>query len=96
MRTSEDAHRRVVQDLAAERANALGRAGTRLEEAIDTWRLMREVGHASGEQLVAALTGVRDALWALLVQRECAGFRGDNLATIRRHYDVPEAAVRRL
>lgn len=82
--------------LAEERAYSLGRAGTRLEDAIDTWRLLIEVGHATEEQVQAALTEIRDAAWSLLVQRECVGFRGDNLGWIRRHYPIPAEALRRV
>lgn len=82
--------------LAEERAYSLGRAGTRLEDAIDTWRLLVEVGCATDDQVQAALAEIRDAAWSLLVQRECAGFRGDNLGWIRRHYPIPAEATRRI
>lgn len=94
--SSDDAHAGVVAALVEERAGALGRAGRRLEEAVDTHRLLVEVGWATPEQVDAALDGVREALFALVVQRECAGFRRDNLGWIRRCYDVPDEAVRRL
>lgn len=86
----------IERALAEERADALGRAGDRLEDAIDTWELLVDVGRATEEQVGAALTEVRDAAWALLVQRECVGFRGDNLGWIRRHYRIPVAALRRI
>lgn len=86
----------VERALAEERADALGRAGTRLEDAIDTWHLVQEVGHATDEQVQAALAEVRDAAWSLLVQRECTGFRQDNLGWIRRHYAIPPAALARI
>ena len=47
-------------------------------------------------RLEAVLTEVRDATYALLVQRDCIGFRMDNLAWIRRHYDIPDRALRRI
>lgn len=86
----------IESELVEERANALGRVGERLEEAIDTWRLLVEVGAATEAQVEQALRDVRDAAWALIVQRECSGFRTDNLAWIRRYYDVPWAALRRI
>ncbi len=79
----------VELELAGERANALGRAGDRLAETIDTWRLLVEVGAASHAEVERALHDVRDAAWALIVQRECTGFRLDNLGWIRRNYDIP-------
>ncbi len=86
----------VERALAEERADALGRAGTRLEDAIDTWRLLIEVGHATELQVAAALVEIRDAAWALMVQRECIGFRADNLGWIRKHYAIPPEALRRI
>lgn len=86
----------VERALAEERADALGRAGTRLEDAIETWELLVEVGHATEAQVHAALLEVRDAAWALLVQRECVGFRADNLGWIRRHYAIPPSALARI
>lgn len=86
----------VERALAEERADALGRAGDRLEDAIGTWTLLVEVGHATEAQVQAALGEIRDAAWALLVQRECVGFRGDNLGWIRRHYPIPTAALARI
>lgn len=86
----------IERALAEERADALSRAGARLEDAIDTWELLVDVGYASEAQLGAALTEIRDAAWALLVQRECVGFRNDNLGWIRTHYRIPQAALRRI
>lgn len=95
-RSRWDALDRTDVDLAEERANALGRVGHRLEEAIADWELLVEVGAATAEQVDAALTEVARAAWSLLVQRDCAGFRGDNLAWVRQHYPIPAAALRRI
>lgn len=86
----------IERALAEERADTLSRAGDRLDEAIDTWHLLVDVGHATEEQIHAALVEIRDAAWALLVQRECVGFRGDNLGWIRKHYAIPQAAFNRI
>lgn len=94
--SSLSAGEHLQREFVSERASALGRMGRRLEEAIDTHRLLVEVGRATPEQLEAALLAIADATWSLLVQRECAGFRGDNLAAIRGSYAVPDAAVRRM
>lgn len=86
----------LEQELVAERAAALGRLGRRLQDAIDTHRLLVDVGEATSEQVDAALTAVGEAVWSLVVQRECAGFRGDVLGEIRAAYAVPDDAVRRM
>ncbi len=75
--------------LTEERANALGRIGDRLERAIRAWEELRDDGAASDDDRDEALSEVREALWMLVVQRECSGFRLDNHAWVRQHYDVP-------
>ena len=85
----------VQLDLVEERANALGRVAERLQEAIEDHRLLRDVGAATDEQLDAALDEVATAAWNLLVQRDCAGFRGDNRHWIRQNYDLPGGAFHR-
>ena len=95
-RSSGDAHDALLEALAEERANALGRAGRKLEEAVDTHRLLVDVGVAPNDQVAEALRDVRDAAWALMVQRECAGFREPDLGWLVRHYRVPPEVLRRL
>lgn len=78
-------------EFAAERARALGCAGRRLEEALAEYRRVRvEAGQDAG----AALTRVRDAAWALVVQRECAGFRARDLTWLRERWQVPDEVLR--
>lgn len=86
----------VEAELLAERASALGRAGTRLERALDAWTRFEARDERDDREREALLTAVRDAAYALLVQRDCAGFRCDNFAWIRAHYDLPDAALRRI
>lgn len=85
----------VELDLVEERANALGRVADRLHEAIEDHRLLYDVGAATDEQLESALDEVAAAAWNLLVQRDCAGFRGDNRRWIRENYDLPGGALHR-
>lgn len=89
-------HNVVEEALAEERANALGKAGKKLEDAIDDHRLLVEVGHATAEQVDHALEAVVQATWELIVQRECCGFRADNHRWLRQHYDVPDQVFLRL
>lgn len=83
-------------ELLAERANALGRAGARLEQAIRDWRRFDSSGRSDESEASALLDRVRETAYALLVQRDCAGFRCANLQWIRDHYDIPDAALRRI
>lgn len=91
-----DGRARVELELLAEQASALGRAGARLEDAIDTWRLLVDVGVATAQQIAAAVDDLTAAAYALLVQRECAGFRFANREWVRRHYAIPDEVLRRL
>lgn len=86
----------VESELVAERAASLGRAGTRLEDAIAAWRAVTDDAAARGDDRAAALAEVTAAAYALLVQRDCIGIRCDNLRWIREHYDLPTEALRRL
>lgn len=94
VRSSSHVHQHLEVDLVAEQANALGRAGQRLEDASRAYRHLASSDDADPAELHTALREVRDATYALLVQRECAGFHHGNLELIRRHYDVPDAAIR--
>lgn len=85
----------VEVDLAEERANALGRVSERLQEAIEDHELLCAVGAATPEQVDRSIDEIATAAWNLLVQRDCAGFRGDNRRWIREQYDIPPAALRR-
>lgn len=95
-RTRSDALAAVECDFIAERASALGRIGSRLEAAIEAWERLRAAGEVDDPRVRAALHDVVEAAWALLVQRECAGFRVGNLRWIGRAYRVPDEALRRL
>lgn len=84
----------VEQGLREEAARALGRAGDRLETALEAYR--RDAGTVGPEAERRHLDHIAGRLYALLVQRECAGAVHGNLEMIRAVYDIPEAAVRRL
>ena len=79
-----DAHRRINDELAQERAGALGRAGERLEAALahatslgrrlDTTRDPDEHARLLGEYEGARMRAVHARL-ALVIQREALGLR---------------------
>ena len=89
-------HEAVLEELAEERANTLGRAGTRLRDALAAYRAALETAGDDRERVDAALTRARDAAWALVVQRECAGFRSRDFGWLREHWQVPEEVLRRI
>lgn len=81
--------------LAEETSRALGKAGHGLQAALEAYRAAAAAGLTEREER-AHLDRIARRLYALLVQRECAGARHGNLEVIRAVYDVPEGAVRRL
>ena len=98
-------HEAVLEELAGERAHTLGRAGRRLEEALAAYRAaLDDAAHAGGnahqaataDQVRAAFVRARDAAWALVVQRECAGFRSRDLGWLREHWQVPDEVLRQI
>ncbi len=88
-------HEAVLEELAEERAHSLGRAGRRLREALAAYGAAIEF-EGDPKQVEAALSRARDAAWALVVQRECAGFRSRDFGWLREHWKVPEEVLRRI
>lgn len=87
-------HEGVLAEFAEEQGHALGRAGERLNEALAEYRRMSEAGPSDSQKVREALTQARDAAWALVVQRECAGFRSRDLNWLREHWQVPDEVIR--
>ncbi len=89
-------HEAVLEEFAEERASALGVAGRRLEEAVANYRAVVEDTGSNAEQVAAAFKRARDAAWALMVQRECAGFRSRDLSWMRELWGVPDEVLRQI
>ena len=78
-----------ANELVAERAAALGRAGKAVEVA-----MARLNEGAGGPDREALLKAAAKAVWAFFVQREACGFR-DQKGVIA-HYGIPRAVLVRL
>lgn len=95
---AERSQRGLEDELGRERADALGRAGRRLEDALGAYR--DAIAHAEGalaaDDAEPYLDAIADRVYALLVQRESNGLMLDNLGHLRRAYDLPDAAIRRI
>jgi hypothetical protein len=78
-----------------DRAAALGRTGNALAMALDRYREAVRAGCAPQVEEVL-LDEIAGWAYRLLLQRECAGARSDNLEAIQRAYDLPAAVVRRI
>ena len=85
----------TLQEVASERASTLGRAAERLSAAVARYRTLVEDG-ADEQRLEPALQDARDAAWAMVVQRECAGFRSRDLNWLKEHWQVPDEVLRRI
>jgi len=84
----------VQQEIAEEKAGALGRSGRRLEHALETFRqheATRAAAQANRERL---LWDLAERIEAFVVQREACGLR--DLRRILEHYDIPREAVARI
>jgi hypothetical protein len=88
----------VEVELVKERAEALGRAGRKLEEAVTAYRAALNAvdGALPTARRDALLADIAAELYRLVLQRECSGARHGNLEAIRIAYDVPVEAIRRM
>jgi hypothetical protein len=84
MNRTHETHRRINQEIAHEKAVALGRAGERLEEALaHVAAVGRRLDAAPDPDAEARLLGEYEAAWmrahrarlTLLIQREAVGLR---------------------
>jgi hypothetical protein len=94
-----DAHASIEQQIAGEKAAALGRSGRKLKSALDKLRRFDDVVRGGGRiddpaarADLVAIAG--DALWSYIVQREAIGLiDGDYIV---REYHVPPDVRRRM
>lgn len=89
--TSEGLLSALDQELAGEMADALGRAGLKVELALQR---CAEARAKAPERLADALDEAAHAVFALSVQRELCGLR--NQAAMVRQYDIPKDVMARV
>jgi hypothetical protein len=89
--TSEGLLSALDQELAGEMADALGRAGRKVELALQR---CAEARAKAPERLSDALDEAAHAVFALSVQRELCGLR--NQAAMVRQYDIPKDVMARV
>ncbi len=78
-------------ELAGEKADALGRAGRKAEEALEKLSAARDQGHADLDSLLDAAA---DSVFGLMVQRELCGLRSQ--ADMIRRYAIPADVMARV
>ena len=89
-RLSEQNFERVQAEIAQEKAASLGRASTRLAEAME-----RLEGVAAGSaERSEAVAAAGEALWYYVVQREACGMR--DVETVLREFRVPREVYLRM
>ncbi|MFN7009477.1 MAG: DUF6665 family protein [Allorhizobium sp.] len=80
-------------ELAAEKADALGRAGRKAEMALAELSRAKAAG-ADADVLSALVNTAADLVWALFIQREICGFRSQADAVER--YQIPREVLIRV
>lgn len=80
-------------ELMAERADALGRHGTKVETALERLRGRTEQGCSPLER-EELLDVAADAVWAFFIQREICGLRDQR--DIVRRYAIPKEVLARV
>jgi len=84
-------------ELMREQASALGRAGSKLEIALQNYHnFITRSSSSDMTQLTVLLDDIAAKMWALALQRELIGFHHDNLEWIKDTYDIPDAVLGRL
>lgn len=82
------------QEIAKEKASALGIAGKKLEQLLTEYRLKIERGGSRDQPEL--ISRIAHNLSEFLIQRELAGIPHENLQWILKTYDIPEEILARL
>ena len=81
-------------EIMQEQAEALGRAGKKLKQAIDRFAAVETGMDATTRD--ALLNEIAARAWALMVQREHIGFKQECWRWVAREFDIPAEALKRL
>jgi hypothetical protein len=81
-------------EIAQEQASALGRAGRALETALAALMEHDRTAQYGGHARAKLVQDASDALWRLVIQRECCGLRDSRL--LMRDYRVPREVQNRM
>jgi hypothetical protein len=85
----------LEQELAEERAGALGRSGRRLEHALELFRSHEANSPARADtRRERLLWDLAERVEAFVVQREACGLRDSRL--VLKHFDIPREAIARV
>jgi hypothetical protein len=85
----------IQQELAEERAGALGRAGRRLEQALESFRgCETNAAPDADTKRDRLLWELAERVHAFVVQREACGLRDSR--HVLKHFDIPREALARV
>lgn len=85
----------ITLEVAEEKAGALGRAGRRLEQALDEFRdYERSNAPHAPVKRERLLWELAERVYAFVVQREACGLRDSR--HVLRHFDIPREALARV
>lgn len=82
----------LAYELMAEKADALGRSGQKVEAALTALKAADPLGDPAAYETL--LSEAADRVWAFFIQREICGFR--NQADAVRRYEIPPEVMGRL
>ena len=95
--TSSTRHNALEYEFLREQAGALGIAGRRLESALRNYNQhLRSGSTQDAPETGHLLSDLVDKAYALLLQREFAGFLGSNIEWLKAAYGLPPEALSRL
>jgi len=84
-------------EIMREQAGALGRAGSKLESALQNYyNFIAQFGSSDTTKISVLLDDIAAKMWALALQRELIGFHHNNIEWISDTFDIPAAVFGRL
>lgn len=84
-------------EIMREQAGTLGRAGSKLESALQNYHnFIAQFGSSDTTKIGVLLDDIAARMWALALQRELIGFHHDNIEWICDTFDIPAAVFARL
>lgn len=83
----------LALEILSEKADALGRAGAKVESTLSALAAAETAGRDE-EVLRGLIDAAADAVWGFFIQREICGFRSQ--ADVIRRYSIPQRVLARV
>jgi hypothetical protein len=85
-------HTALELEIFKEQATALGAAGKKLRLSIQKFASAKSEGFPKNNEAVL-LEDMAESFYALVIQREFAGFIEANIEWVRKHYSIPDEVM---